>query len=112
MWNFLSKRILHIVTVLVGISLLSFILANISAVDPAEAYAIRISRVADEEMIEQYRDELGFNQVNTETVPELVEKRNTSGFRQTHILPADRSCRICYPLCPLTLLLAGLSCVS
>ena len=50
------------ITVLIGISVLSFILANISNIEPAEAYAIRISKTANVEIVERYREELGFNQ--------------------------------------------------
>jgi len=60
--KFLAMRIIHLLLVLIGISFLSFFLANIASVDPAEAYVRRMSRTADEEMIAQYREEFGFNQ--------------------------------------------------
>ncbi len=46
---------------LLGITLISFILANSSEIDPAEAYARRQYRGASEESISQIRGELGFD---------------------------------------------------
>jgi len=61
MEKFIGKRLLYILLVLVGISFLSFVLANIASVDPAEAYAKRMSKAATEETIKSTRAELGFD---------------------------------------------------
>lgn len=61
MGKFIANRIVHLLMVLVGISIFSFILANIASVDPAEAYVRRISKAPTEETVERYREEFGFN---------------------------------------------------
>lgn len=55
------NKFAHIVCVLLGITLISFVLANISAVDPAEAYARRQYKGAGEERIGEIRQALGFD---------------------------------------------------
>ncbi|MFT3984132.1 MAG: ABC transporter permease [Lachnospiraceae bacterium] len=55
------KKAGYLLLVLLCVSFLSFLLANISPLDPAEAYARRISRSASEETIEQYREKMGFH---------------------------------------------------
>lgn len=62
MVKFIFKRVIYLWSLLIGISFLSFILANIAPVDSAEAYVRRISKTADETMIEEYREKWGFNQ--------------------------------------------------
>ena len=98
------------ITVLIGISLLSFILANISAVDPAEAYARRVSRSAGEEMIEEYRDELGFNQSVPEQYLNWLKNVIRLDFGNSYITgrPAMRDL---LSVMPVTLFLSGLSCI-
>ena len=59
-------RLISSLGVLLGITMISFILANISPVDPAEAYARREFRGADEARISEIRKELGFDK----SVPE------------------------------------------
>ncbi|HWR56366.1 MAG TPA: ABC transporter permease [Negativicutes bacterium] len=56
------NKFMHIASVLLGITVISFVLANISAVDPAEAYARRQYKGAGEERIEEIRQKLGFDQ--------------------------------------------------
>ncbi|ADY56116.1 binding-protein-dependent transport systems inner membrane component [Syntrophobotulus glycolicus DSM 8271] len=63
---FIIKRACYLLLVLFCISFLSFLLANISPVDPAEAYARHISMTASEQSIEKYREEMGFHR----SVPE------------------------------------------
>lgn len=55
------KRVIYVLLVLICISFLSFTLANIASVDPAEAYARRINKSASEETIQQLRKEMGFD---------------------------------------------------
>lgn len=62
MRRFIGKRLVHLISVLIGISFLSFFLADIAPIDPAEAYARRISKTVSEETIEAYREKLGFNE--------------------------------------------------
>jgi ABC-type dipeptide/oligopeptide/nickel transport system permease component len=66
MVKFIGKRLLYILLVLVGISFLSFVLANMAPIDPAEAYAKRLSKAVSEETIRSTREELGFDR----SVPE------------------------------------------
>lgn len=66
MSQFIGKRLLYILLVLVAVSFLSFVLANISSIDPAEAYAKRLSKAVSEETIRNIRAELGFDR----SVPE------------------------------------------
>lgn len=61
MLKFIINKILHVVLVLIGITLISFVLANVSEVDPAEAYARRQFKGASEERIEEIRKEMGFD---------------------------------------------------
>lgn len=61
MTGYLKKRALGFVFVLLGITILSFIIANISSVDPAEAYMRRSLENASEEQIEELREEMGLN---------------------------------------------------
>ena len=110
MRRFLRKRLFHLVTVLLGISLLSFILANIAQIDPAESYAIRISKTVDATMVERYRDELGFNQSIPEQYLGWLKSIVQLDFGNSYITgrPAMREL---LAVMPVTLLLAGLSCV-
>ena len=110
MWKFLCRRVIHLITVLIGISLLSFVLANISAVDPAEAYARRVSKTASEEMVEQYREELGFNQSIPEQYWNWLKNVVRLDFGNSYITgrPAMQDL---LSVMPMTLILSGLSCI-
>jgi ABC-type dipeptide/oligopeptide/nickel transport system permease component len=55
------KRILELIIILLGVSILSFVLSNISTVDPAEAYARRSIVNPSEEKIAEIRNEMGYN---------------------------------------------------
>lgn len=61
MLKFIMHKILYIGLVLLGITLISFVLANASEVDPAEAYARRQFKGAGEERIAEIRRETGFD---------------------------------------------------
>lgn len=56
------KKILNLLIVLIGVSLLSFLLSNISSVDPAEAIARRIYSNPTQEQIQEIRSEKGLDQ--------------------------------------------------
>ena len=58
--SYIFKRLVNLLFVLIGITLLSFVITNLSPVDPAEAYARRIWQNAGQEQIEQLRQEMGF----------------------------------------------------
>ena len=58
--SYILKRLVNLLFVLIGITLLSFVITNLSPVDPAEAYARRIWQNAGQEQIEQLRQEMGF----------------------------------------------------
>ena len=110
MRKFLCKRMIHLATVLIEISLLLFILANISAADPAEAYARGVSRTASEEMVEQYREELGFNRSIPEQYLHWLKNVIRLEFGNSYITgrPAMQDL---LNVMPVTLLWAGLSCI-
>ena len=57
----LAKKFMYLIFVLLCISFLSFVLANIASVDPAEAYARRLNKSASEETIQQLRKDMGFD---------------------------------------------------
>jgi ABC-type dipeptide/oligopeptide/nickel transport system permease component len=107
--RFLWKRLLHLVTVLLGISLLSFILANIADVDPAESYAIRISKTANEALIEQYRNELGFNRSIPQQYLRWLKNIVRLDFGNSYITGRPAMGDL-LAVMPITLLLAGMSC--
>lgn len=61
MKNYIRKRILSIIPILIGISFLSFIIINLSPSDPAEV-ALRANEIlATDEAIHQMRDKLGLD---------------------------------------------------
>lgn len=55
------KRLVGLILVLFGVTILSFVIANISAVEPAEAYVKMNSMVPTEENLEKAREELGLD---------------------------------------------------
>lgn len=62
MAKYLIKRLFNLFLVILGITFISFFLANISPIDPAEAYAKRTNIAATEEQIEKIKIEMGLNQ--------------------------------------------------
>ncbi len=61
MTKYIKKRLIGLIVVLIGITFLSFIMSNISPVDPAEAFMRRNAQTATEEQIENLREEMGLN---------------------------------------------------
>lgn len=108
MKGFIAKRLVHLITVLIGISLLSFVLANIAPTDPAEAYVRRLTKTPTAEMIEHYREEFGFNR----SVPEQYFRWLNNavhldfGMSYTTHKPAMQ---VLFRGLPTTLALAGMS---
>ncbi len=62
MLRYILKRVFGVVVVLIGVTILSFIVANVSKVDPAEAYVRMNNKVITEEAIENTRREMGLDQ--------------------------------------------------
>lgn len=61
MKNYIRKRILSIIPILIGISFLSFIIINLGSSDPAEV-ALRVNEVTPtDEAIQQMRNKLGLD---------------------------------------------------
>lgn len=110
MIRFLVKRAGHLVCVLAGITLLSFLLANISSIDPAEAYARRVSKAADEQMIEQYRRELGFDQTVGQQYTAWLRRVIKLDFGNSYLTGRPAMAEI-LSLLPMTLLIAGIACI-
>lgn len=55
------RKIAYLLLVLLCISFLSFVLANVAPIDPAEAYARRLNKAASKEMIQRVRENMGFD---------------------------------------------------
>lgn len=61
MKNFIIKRLIGIIPILIGVSFLSFVIINLSPSDPAEV-ALRVNEIVPtEESIEEMREELGLD---------------------------------------------------
>lgn len=61
MRDFISKRLLSMIPILIGISFLSFVIINLSPSDPAEV-ALRVNEITvTEEAAQQMREELGLD---------------------------------------------------
>lgn len=56
---YIRKRLLNLILVLIGVTLLSFLLSGISSVDPGEAFARRSLMNPTPEQIEEVRREMG-----------------------------------------------------
>lgn len=61
MKNYIRKRVLSIIPILIGISFLSFLIINLSPSDPAEVALRANETVATDEAIQQMRDKLGLD---------------------------------------------------
>lgn len=58
MFTYIRKRLLNLIFVLIGVTLLSFFLSNLSSVDPAEAFARRNMLNPNPAQIEELRQEM------------------------------------------------------
>jgi ABC-type dipeptide/oligopeptide/nickel transport system permease component len=58
---FTVKRLVHLFIVLFGVTFISFLLSKISPVDPAEAFALRVTRNPSPEIIEEIRVDMGLH---------------------------------------------------
>lgn len=108
--TFIIKKLVYLVTVLIGISLLSFILANIAPISPAEAYVRRITKAPTDEMMERYNEEFGFNQSIPEQYINWLGKAIRLDFGSSYATkkPVIQSL---LSVMPTTLALSGLSAV-
>ena len=61
MKKYLFGKVVILSAVLIIVTVISFILTNISSVDPAEAYVIAHSQIPTEEQIQEVRVEMGLN---------------------------------------------------
>lgn len=61
LFSYIKKRLIGLVVVLFGVTILAFIFSNISPVDPAEAFLARSVPNPTEEQIEVLREEMGLN---------------------------------------------------
>lgn len=83
--KFIMHKIFHIVLVLLAITLISFVLANVSEVDPAEAYARRELKGASEERIAEIRQELGFDKSVPEQYISWLKRAVCLDFGESYI---------------------------
>lgn len=58
---YIARKFAYLLLVIVGVTVISFVLANIAPIDPAEAYARRINLTANQEVVEGTREEFGFD---------------------------------------------------
>jgi nickel transport system permease protein len=58
LFTYIRKRLLNLILVLIGVTLLSFLLSDLSSVDPAEAFARRSMMNPTPEQIEEIRQEM------------------------------------------------------
>lgn len=70
MLKYIFKKIVSKIIVLFIVTIMVFVLANVSRVDPAESYVRRTSQIATTEQIEEMREALGLND------PILVQYKN------------------------------------
>ncbi|MGN1136675.1 MAG: ABC transporter permease [Oscillospiraceae bacterium] len=61
MKKFIIKRFFSALAVLVGVSILSFLLIELSGRDPAEVLAMKGGRIPDKALVEEIRAEMGFD---------------------------------------------------
>ncbi|WP_053957262.1 ABC transporter permease [Inediibacterium massiliense] len=61
MIKYILKKVISKIFILFIVTIMVFILANISQVDPAESYARRTSVLVTDQQIEEVREELGLN---------------------------------------------------
>ena len=61
MLRYISNRLIGLIIVLIGVTVLTFIFSNISTVDPAEAFARRNILNLTPMQIEELREEMGLN---------------------------------------------------
>ncbi|MCT4686208.1 hypothetical protein [Vallitalea sp.] len=55
------KRLLELIIILIGVSVLSFTFSNISSIDPAEAFTRRSIVNPSEEQINEIRHKMGYD---------------------------------------------------
>lgn len=106
--RYILKKLLYLFAVVIGISLLSFVLANIAPTSPAEAYARRIAKAPSEEVMEKYDEEFGFNR----SIPEqYVQWLRGALFLDFGELYATKKpvAKTLLAAMPTTLLLVGMS---
>lgn len=95
----------YLLLVLLCISFLSFVLANIAPIDPAEAYAKRMDKAASEETIQQTREALGFSQPMLQQYGVWLGKVIRLDFGSSYITGKPVLSEITHAL-PLTMFLA------
>lgn len=110
MIKFIVKKLIYLLTVLIGISFLSFVLANIAPISPAEAYARRMTKAPTAEMLERYNEELGFNQSIPAQYIDWLGKAVRLDFGHSYATKKPVSASL-LAVMPATLMLAGLSCI-
>ena len=100
------KKAGYLILVLVCVSFLSFLLANISAIDPAEAYARRVVRSANKELIAQYRELTGFDKTILQQYLSWLQKAVRLDFGASYLTKKSVRQELGKAL-PVTLLIAA-----
>ncbi len=110
MKNFILKRLISIIPILVGISFLSFFIINLSPSDPAEV-ALRVNEIVPtEEAIETMREELGLDKPFFERYKTWLSSSLKGDFGTSYVNKKMVSDEIAKAL-PATLKLASVSLV-
>ena len=100
------KKAGYLILVLVCVSFLSFLLANISAIDPAEAYARRVVRSANKELLAQYRELTGFDKTILQQYLSWLQKAVRLDFGASYLTKKSVRQELGKAL-PVTLLIAA-----
>ena len=110
MKNFITKRLISIIPILIGISFLSFFIINLSPSDPAEV-ALRVNEIVPtEESIESMREELGLDKPFFERYTTWLSASLKGDFGNSYANKKPVGNEIARAL-PATLKLAGVSLV-
>ncbi len=106
--NILRKRLISLAIVLFGVTVLSFLLANLSLVDPAEAYARQHLLHPTAEQIDKIRTELGLDRPIYQQYFFWLGNSLTGDLGTSYLTRNPVTADIAKKL-PLTLLLVGMS---
>ncbi|WP_122639275.1 nickel/cobalt ABC transporter permease [Romboutsia sp. Marseille-P6047] len=108
MRDFITKRLISMIPILIGISFLSFVIINLSPSDPAEV-ALRVNEITvTEEAAQQMREELGLDKPFFERYTTWLKDCLKGDFGNSYVNKKPVAKEIVEAL-PATLKLAGVS---
>ncbi len=89
MLRYVAKRLVGLVVVLLGVTLLSFVVANTSDVDPAEAYMRLSGMIVTDEAVENMRHEMGLDQPVITQYVDWVKDAVKLDFGKSYVSRSD-----------------------